>query len=89
VSLASADPGYGYVSDDIPELSLTVFEHYRRRGFGRALLAQVMEEAERRGFSALSLSVEDGNPSRGLYESAGFRIVGRNGASDTMLLRFQ
>ena len=36
----------------------------------------------------MSLSVEDGNTgARMLYERVGFRTVGRNGDSDTLLVR--
>ena len=58
----------------------------RGRGVGTALLAAAVEEAWRRGLPALSLSVEDGNPARRLYERCGFTVVGRSGDSDTMLL---
>ncbi|MDF2575580.1 MAG: family N-acetyltransferase, partial [Agromyces sp.] len=44
------------------------------------------DEARRRGLVGISLSVEDGNRARHLYERAGFRVVGRNGNADTMLL---
>ncbi|MBI1351058.1 MAG: GNAT family N-acetyltransferase [Actinomycetales bacterium] len=87
VTLPASDAGYGFVSDDIPEVSVTVFEPFRRRGIGRELLAHLIDEAGRRGCSAISLSVEDGNPARELYESLGFTVVGRSGTSDTMLLR--
>ncbi len=42
--------------------------------------------ASARGLRAISLSVEDGNRARVLYERLGFRKVGRNGGSDTLLL---
>ena len=42
--------------------------------------------ATERRHPAVSLSVEDGNRARALYERAGFTVVGRNGGSDTMLL---
>lgn len=87
VTLPASDPGYGFVSDDIPEVSLTVFEPFRRGGIGRELLAHLIDEAGRRGCSAISLSVEDGNPARRLYESLGFTVVLRSGTSDTMLLQ--
>ena len=51
------------------------------------MLDAVVAEAQRRALPGISLSVEDGNRARHLYERAGFRVVGRNGGSDTMLLR--
>jgi ribosomal protein S18 acetylase RimI-like enzyme len=85
--LTAEDPGYGYVRDDIPELSMGVVASHRGRGVGKQLLDEVISVARTRGLSALSLSVEDGNSAaRRLYESRGFRVVGRVGNSDTLLL---
>jgi GNAT superfamily N-acetyltransferase len=87
-TLTSASPGYGWVSDDIPELTMGVTPAVRGTGVGRALLEAVILRV-RATAPALSLSVEDGNaPARALYERAGFVTVGRVGNSDTMLLTF-
>ena len=86
VFLPADDPGYGFVADDVPELSITTFPGHRGRGLGAAVLDAVVHEARRRALRGISLSVEDGNRARHLYERAGFRTVGRNGGSDTMLL---
>lgn len=50
-------------------------------------MAAVIGITEQRRVQGLSLSVEDGNPTRRWYEKAGFKVVGRNEESDTMLLR--
>ncbi|MCX7522461.1 GNAT family N-acetyltransferase [Microbacterium sp. STN6] len=84
--LTAADPGYGFVAPDVPELTIGVEARVRGRGVGRALLGELTAQAEARGIRALSLSVEDNNGARRLYERAGFTTVGRNGGSDTMLL---
>jgi ribosomal protein S18 acetylase RimI-like enzyme len=39
---------------------------------GGALLRELQEAARSQGYSALSLSVEKGNPALGLYERNGF-----------------
>lgn len=86
-ALPAAEPGYGYVADDVPELGMGVARAHRDRGVGTALLAGLVEQARRLGRPALSLSVEDGNmAARSLYERQGFVVVGRVGGSDTMLL---
>lgn len=87
VHLPADNPGYGFVDEETPELSLTTFAPHRGRGLGGVLLAALVDAARERGIRAISLSVEDGNPARRLYERAGFAVVGRNGGSDTMLLR--
>ena len=86
--LPADDPGYGFVSDDVPELTLAVEPRGRGRGIGTALLTRLLAVGRAAGWSGVSLSVEDGNTgARILYERAGFRTVGRNGDSDTMLVR--
>ena len=82
--------GYGYVDDAIPELTLAVARGERGRGVGTDILNGLIESARELDLPGLSLSVEDGNAgARKLYEKAGFTVVGRNGSSDTMLLRLQ
>lgn len=84
--LPADDPGYGYVAADVPELSIAVRAGARGHGVGRALMAGLLDAARQAAIRKVSLSVEDGNVARRLYESVGFIPVGRNGGSDTMLV---
>jgi ribosomal protein S18 acetylase RimI-like enzyme len=84
--LAADRPGYGYVEEDVPELSIGVAPNYRGRGAGRALLTELISAARAAEYKQLSLSVDPQNRAANLYRSLGFRKVGRNGDSDTMLL---
>lgn len=80
---------YGYVADDIPELSIGVVPAHRRRGIGRGLLRTLLGRAKDAGVRAISLSVEKDNPAVALYTAAGFRPVGETEAgsgAQTMLL---
>lgn len=87
--LPADDPGYGFVAEDVPELTMAVDERGRGRGIGTTLLARLLDAGRAAGWPGVSLSVEDGNTgARIAYERAGFRTVGRNGDSDTMLVRF-
>lgn len=70
-----SSPGYGYVADDIPELSMGVVAAHRGRGIGRGLLRTITARAQDAGIRAISLSVESGNPAVTLYTAAGFRPV--------------
>ena len=65
------DKGFGYISDDIPELGFAVLPDYRGRGIGTQLLTQVLQTARAR-FPAVSLSVRSNNPVFRLYERSGF-----------------
>ncbi|MFV0254267.1 MAG: GNAT family N-acetyltransferase [Beutenbergiaceae bacterium] len=68
-------PGFGYVADDIPELSMGVVPAHRGRGIGRGLLRTIAARAQDAGTRAISLSVENDNPAVKLYSAAGFRAV--------------
>ena len=80
------DPGYGFIDESIPELSIGVVEAARGRGVGSMLLEALIDEAVRCRLRALSLSVEQDNPAARLYQRLGFVTVGRVGDSLTMLL---
>lgn len=68
-------PGYGFVDEKIPELSIAVVPLHRRKGIGEALLRSCLVEAREEGFQALSLSVASHNRSRMMYQRAGFEKV--------------
>jgi GNAT superfamily N-acetyltransferase len=87
-SFDTGDPGYGFVAADVPEISMAVVTAFRGHGVGTRLLAALLQAARERGHKALSLSVEDGNPARALYERAGFVRHGRNATSDVLLHHF-
>jgi GNAT superfamily N-acetyltransferase len=87
--LGGDDPGYGWVDDDIPEISMGVVERARGKGTGRAMLGALVQEAARREVPALSLSVEPDNDAMHLYRKVGFREVGYNGGAVTMVLAIQ
>ncbi|MEU8255941.1 GNAT family N-acetyltransferase [Micromonospora inaquosa] len=83
--LTAADPGYGYVSDDVPELTIGVVESWRGRGVGRMLLRAVLDTARERGIRTVSLSVERANFAARLYAAEGFRTVESFKDADTMV----
>jgi len=80
-------PGYGFIDESVPELSIGVTDGYRGMGIGRRLLVGLITEGRTRGIPGLGLSVEPENPARHLYERLGFEVVGGVGGSVTMLLR--
>ncbi|MBI5705953.1 MAG: GNAT family N-acetyltransferase [Armatimonadetes bacterium] len=78
--------GYGWVSDEIPELSLSLLPAFRGRGIGSKLLAELLGIADMR-FGGISLSVSKNNPAVRLYERFEFETVGGDGSSLIMLRR--
>ena len=81
---SAAEPGYGFVSESVPEVSIAVSEGARKSGVGSALLAALSEDARRQGHPSLSLSVLRENPAVRLYERFGFRLVEVTGEHQTM-----
>ena len=79
------DPGYGFVGEQTPELTVGVVAGRRGEGIGRALMNVMLAASN----TDLSLSVEDGNPAIELYRKSGFVEVGRVGNSTTMLRKRQ
>ncbi|WP_107046831.1 GNAT family N-acetyltransferase [Streptomyces albus] len=83
---SSGDPGFGFVAEDVPELSVGVLPPWRGRGVGRALLSGIARAAVKHGFDRICLSVERANRARRLYAAAGFTTVGSGPDSDTMVM---
>jgi ribosomal protein S18 acetylase RimI-like enzyme len=77
---------YGYLNPETPEIGIGVIKKWRGQGIGRALLRDLLAEAQRQGVRVISLSVEAENPALRLYESEGFEKVGQVGGSWTMRL---
>ena len=75
--------GYGYVADDVPELSIALLPEYRNQGIGPGLMNSLIDEA-RHQYRALSLSVSEDNPAARLYRRLGFEVVEQVGTSLTM-----
>jgi len=80
------DPGYGFIAEGIPEVSIGVIASRRGEGIGDRLLRELEHEARQRGLSVLALSVEPNNPALRLYERRGYRQVGGSGGSYTFRL---
>lgn len=90
------DQGYGYVSDEIPELAISVHPSHRGKGVGTQLLAALVNDAcVIVRFPAISLSIRADNPALRLYERIGFvpvpgsEVTNRIGTqSFSMIYRF-
>ncbi|WP_235019938.1 GNAT family N-acetyltransferase [Ruania rhizosphaerae] len=79
------NPGFGFVSEDVPELSMAVISHHRGRGIGSGLLRALATRLQAAGITRISLSVEHGNPAKSLYERLGFTLHSEQETATTMV----
>jgi GNAT superfamily N-acetyltransferase len=84
-TFSADEPGYGFLDEGTPEISIAVEPEQRGRGVGTALLRALCRRAKRDGLEALSLSVERENPALRLYERIGFVEV--EGTADACTMR--
>lgn len=80
----SNNPGYGYINDSIPELSIAVLPKYCGRGIGTKLLTKLLSQVKDR-YSAVSLSVSPNNPAFRLYCRLGFKVIIRQ--NDSLIMK--
>jgi ribosomal protein S18 acetylase RimI-like enzyme len=64
-------------------VDIAVLPEHRARGYGTALLTDLLDEASRAG-KAVTIHVEKFNPARSLYRRLGFISVGEEGVYDLM-----
>lgn len=79
-------PGYGFVDEQTPELSIALRPPFRAQGIGTKLLGSFISLARQKKIAALSLSVDGTNPALRLYLRFGFKEV-KPGDSPTLLLK--
>jgi GNAT superfamily N-acetyltransferase len=66
----ATDPGYGFVDESTPELSVAVRPDFRNKGIGSLLVARLLQ-----GVDAASLSCDPANPALRLYIRLGFALL--------------
>lgn len=80
-------PGFGFIDESTPEVSVAVAPGWRGQGVGSGLLAALIEIARERGLDGLSLSVESRNRAVQLYRRIGFVVAVDEDGSNTMRLQ--
>ena len=84
-TFTEASHGYGFVAEDVPELSIAVIASRRHEGIGRRLLVDLIDASVGSGIPGSESQRREDNPARGLYESVGFVRVEKHGSSWTMI----
>lgn len=67
---------YGHIDDETPAFSISLYEPYRGKGIGAAMMRAMLDDLRAAGYRRASLAVQKANPALRLYERMGFRIVG-------------
>jgi GNAT superfamily N-acetyltransferase len=77
------EPGFGFVDEATPELTIAVVPSRRGKGAGKELLDALLERARADGYAAVSLSTDPRQVA--WYEEFGFGTVGETPHAVTML----
>jgi GNAT superfamily N-acetyltransferase len=78
-------PGFGFVDEKTPEMTVTVIPARQGQGIGQQLVAALLDRAREEGYPAVSISVQRGHADEALLRDAGFEQVAEHG--DTLTLR--
>lgn len=73
---------YGHIDNATPSFSISLYQAYRGKGVGTAMMSAMLDNLRAAGYTRASLSVQKENPALRLYEHLGFQIVG-NGFDDS------
>jgi GNAT superfamily N-acetyltransferase len=68
-------PGYGFLDEQTPELTVAVVPGRRGEGIGQELVRRLVERARSDGYPGLSASVQRDHPELALFEGEGFERV--------------
>jgi predicted N-acetyltransferase YhbS len=79
------EPGFGFVDEQTPELTIAVVPSRRGKGAGKELLEALLARAREDGYSAVSLSAATEQVP--YYQRFGFETVGESEHAVTMRAR--
>jgi GNAT superfamily N-acetyltransferase len=79
----SDEPGFGFVDEQTPELTIAVVPSHRGKGAGAELLNALLDRARAEGYRAISLSAAKDQTA--FYERFGFETVRETPQAVTMV----
>ncbi len=80
----SVNPGYGFINENTPEISMAVEGKFRNQGIGAKLIDEIIRIYSSRGIESISLSVDKRNRAKLLYTRKGFIVMADKDTSATM-----
>ena len=81
----SVSPGFGFVDEATPEMTIVVVPTKQGKGIGEQLIDALLERAKSDGFPAISASVHRGHQEAEGYATRGFEQVREDGETLTLL----
>ncbi|OUN79708.1 GNAT family N-acetyltransferase [Bacteroides sp. An51A] len=78
---------YGFVSEELPELSISLYPEYRGQGIGTQLMLYIQKMLKETGCCGVSLSVSKQNRTFRWYQTLGFSIAQEN-ESDYVMVKY-
>ena len=69
---------YGHVDDATPSFAISLYENYRGKGIGTAMMREMLDLLRSRGYKKASLAVQKENYAVRMYEMVGFKTVDEN-----------
>lgn len=82
---AESAPGYGFVDERTPELTIAVVPSKRGGGVGRELLEALLDRARADGYERISLNVRRDSKEQSFYARHGFEPLRDDDGSVTMV----
>ncbi|MEL7249264.1 MAG: GNAT family N-acetyltransferase [Bacteroidota bacterium] len=81
---SAEQPGYGFIDEQTPEITIAIKEDFRAQAIGTLLLQAIEIPYLEMGVPALSLSVDQLSPAIALYLRSGYQIHEEAGTAYTM-----
>ena len=68
-------PNFGHISDEVPELVISILPEFRGYGIGTKLMKKLFILLRENGYKRTSLSVQKDNPATRFYKNLGYEII--------------
>lgn len=85
-TFTASNKSYGFVDETTPELTIAILEAHQGQGLGTSLIREVLQLAQVRGHTQVSLSVDKRSRAARLYQRLGFQKVEELDTAYTMLI---
>ena len=78
---------YGFVSEEFPELSISLYPGYRNQGIGTQLMLYILRMLKEANCYGVSLSVSKQNKAFQMYQTLGF-VIAKENESDYVMVKY-